>query len=571
MATAQQDARDAITGAGIAVEGCDEALVAGLRSGKHEAFEEFVALYQTSIFNLALRILQHREDARDVAQEVFLKAYRQLPKQSGELRLRPWVYRITVNACYDHLRAGRRRPLSGEADVELRAEPVDQVEQAELGRLFRDSLRTLPPRQQIALLLKDVHGLPHSEIAESLGISRGSAEVLLFRARHSFRRSFTSLTTEPDRAVACTFAEQAAAEAVGGRLSDARHRRILHHAEHCPECRRTVKGWSGAAVGLGIALPLVAVEVFHVSAAAAAAAAGSAAGAAGAALLVSASGSAAGASAAAAVGAAGAAAVLTAPAVSAGLLAKISALLTAKAVTVAAATTCVLTAGSVTAYEVQQQAPLKQLGPTVAAAAAQGLTKKPANAPGSARRGSDATSPGGSTASQVGSAGIAEIHIGPTASVHDQASRVPAGQAGTGAQGPGAKPVPHIRIPAAGLAHTQAMRIRSGRRHRGHVVAPGGNAAHRQRPRPHGPHVVPAPPRTRPAPVPRLGPVPRKDLDRVSQRSQRTRDERVGDDARRARPRAAAAASRMREARLGAESGARARERRLSLPRPSGR
>ena len=541
MATARQEASDAITGAGIAVESCDEALVAGLRAGKHAAFEEFVALYQTSIFNLALRILQQREDARDVAQEVFLKAYRQLPSQSGELRLRPWVYRVTVNACYDHMRACRRRPLPGDADVELREEPVDQVEQAELARLFRDSLRTLPPRQQIALLLKDVHGLPHCEIAESLGISRGSAEVLLFRARHSFRRSFTSLTAEPERTAACTVAERAAAEAVGGRLSDARRRHILHHAEHCPDCRRTVKGWSGAAVGLGIALPLVAVELFHTSSAAAAlagvaaassaAAAGSAAGAAGAALLVSASGSAAGASAAAA--AAGAAATLAAPAMSAGLIAKISTLLTAKAATVAAATTCLLTAGSVTAYEVQQQAtPVRAPGPTVAAAADRaGVTKKPANAPAMARRGSQG---GGAVASSGASSGLAVIHIRATATVHDQASRIAGGRVPVRGQKAWAGGVTHVHIPLAGHVHTEAMRIRSPRRHRGQVTELGSrNGWHRQRPQPQGPQTAPAPPRGGPAPAPHTHSAPVMDVKRVPNRpAQRIRGERAHDDAR---------------------------------------
>jgi RNA polymerase sigma-70 factor, ECF subfamily len=582
MATARQEASDAITGAGIAIEGCDEALVAGLRSGKRQAFEEFVALYQTSVFNLALRILQQREDARDVAQEVFLKAYRTLPSQRGELRLRPWVYRVTVNACYDHLRACRRRPLAGEADVELSEEPVDQVEQAELARLFRDSLRTLPPRQQIALLLKDVHGLPHCEIAESLGISRGSAEVLLFRARHSFRRSFTSLTAEPDRAVACTFAERAAAEAVGGRLSDVRRRHVLHHAEHCPDCRRTVKGWSGAAVGLGIALPLVAVELFHTSSAAAAlagvaaassaAAAGSAVGAAGAALLASASGSAAGASAAAA--AAGAAATLAAPAVSAGLIAKISTLLTAKAATVAAATTCVLTAGSVTAYEVQQQAtPVRGPGPTVAAAADRaGTATKPANAPATARRGSQGTSrAGASAASSAAAVGLSVIHIKATTSVHDQASRIAGGHAATGGRKPGTGGVPHVHMPAVGQAHTEAMRIRSARRHRGMVIEPGGrNGRHQQRPRLHGPQTGQVPRRVKPAAVPRTRPASLRNLDRVSTRpAQRVRGVRAHDAAKPVRGRDSARLPRTQAA--GADGCATALQRRVSPRRPSER
>jgi RNA polymerase sigma-70 factor (ECF subfamily) len=466
MATGWGEATETQTAAEMAVEGRDDSLAEGLRAARAEAFDEFVALYQTPIYNLALRILQDREDARDTTQEVFLKAYRQLPKLRGELRLRPWVYRVTVNACYDHLRASRRRPQNGDAEVELREEPVDRVEQAELGRLFRASLRKLSERQQIALLLKDVHGLPHSEIAECLGISRGSAEVLLFRARHSFRRAYAALSAAPDRSVACTYAERMAAEAVGGRLSEARQRRIVRHAEHCPECRRTVEGWGGALVGLGVALPVVATaELFHASAASAAATA----------VASHAAASAAGVAAAVSGSAAGIAAV-AAPAGTAaatGFLTKLGALFTVKAATVATAATCVVAAGGVTAYEVQCHGANGHGSPPPWLAVALQSRASGLLAAGQVVAAHGLPSPvpsiaaiarpmaAGHGAGSAAKARVAKVEVEPVVRVHSEAARVP------GSSPPvvshkkekKANAVARVSVAAQGHLHTEAMKV----------------------------------------------------------------------------------------------------------------
>lgn len=256
-------ARDAQTSKGGAVCGAareDARLVAALRDGADEAFTLLVADYQTAVYNLAWRLVRDREDARDIAQEVFLKAFRQIPRTTGELRLWAWLYRVTVNACWDHLRVARRRPILAEEPLEVGDHPSSDGEgQAELARVFLACLAQLPPRQQVALLLKDVHGLPHSDIAAALGISRGSSEVLLFRARRSFRNAFTAMSADVQSEAVCRFAERVAAYSVGGRLTEARSRRVLEHAVRCPDCHSTVQRWSGAhAVGLGLALPLIA-------------------------------------------------------------------------------------------------------------------------------------------------------------------------------------------------------------------------------------------------------------------------------------------------------------------------
>ena len=185
-------------------ESRDARLVAGLRRGAPGAFAGLHEEYAAGIYTLAMRMVRHAPDAEDITQDVLIRAYERLPRER-EVLLRPWLYRLTLNRCYDHLRAAaRRRPAvpaggfggrstrSGDArgaEAEL-ASPVDLFEQSELQRLFESALRDLTRRQRAALLLKDVHGLTLVEVAACLELTPGSVEVLLARARKAFRASF---------------------------------------------------------------------------------------------------------------------------------------------------------------------------------------------------------------------------------------------------------------------------------------------------------------------------------------------------------------------------------------------
>ncbi len=89
----------------------DADLVDGLRAGSRDAFERLYELYRARIYNLALRILQSPEDARDITQDVFVKVFRRLPQSRiTDTQLKPWLYRVAVNACYDHLRTRKAPP-----------------------------------------------------------------------------------------------------------------------------------------------------------------------------------------------------------------------------------------------------------------------------------------------------------------------------------------------------------------------------------------------------------------------------------------------------------------------------
>ncbi len=179
----------------------DERLLSDLRRHTPDSLDRLHGLYAVGIFNLALRMVHHRQDAEDITHDVLIRAYERLPRDR-EVRLRPWLYRMTLNRCYDHLRAAaRRRPADPERrDCDVAA-PGDPFEQAELGALFERTLETMSTRQQAALLLKDVHGFSTAELAAMLDVTPGSAEVLLARARTSFRGHFADIAGVETRAV----------------------------------------------------------------------------------------------------------------------------------------------------------------------------------------------------------------------------------------------------------------------------------------------------------------------------------------------------------------------------------
>ena len=183
------------------LEPADERLLSDLRRHTPDSLDRLHSLYAVGIFNLALRMVHQRQDAEDITHDVLIRAYERLPRDR-EVRLRPWLYRMTLNRCYDHLRAAaRRRPVDPERhDCDVAA-PGDPFEQAELSALFERTLETMSTRQQAALLLKDVHGFSTAELAALLEVTPGSAEVLLARARTSFRGRFADMAGVEPRAV----------------------------------------------------------------------------------------------------------------------------------------------------------------------------------------------------------------------------------------------------------------------------------------------------------------------------------------------------------------------------------
>jgi RNA polymerase sigma-70 factor (ECF subfamily) len=168
-------------------------------------FDQLFRDYHQDVYHCAYRMLGDSEEAADVAQDTFVRAYRALPKLERDLRPGPWLYRIATNLCLDRLR--RRKLIRWEPwDVfssvfhprqVARENPEREVVQAESHSLLRQALGRLSARHRQALFLREEQGLSCDEIGESLGISRQAAKSLLFRAREELREQYVALGGEP--------------------------------------------------------------------------------------------------------------------------------------------------------------------------------------------------------------------------------------------------------------------------------------------------------------------------------------------------------------------------------------
>jgi RNA polymerase sigma factor (sigma-70 family) len=233
----------------------DGHIVQGLRRGDPEAFASLYTAYRLPVYNFVARIVGDSEDAKDLTQEVFLKAFRQLPRGDADLNIRPWLYRVAMTTCLDHLRARKRRAATTPIEHDEYPAPGDTFEQAEVSRLVEQTLGRLSERHRLALVLKDLHGLHHGEIAAILGVSRGATETLLFRARASFRQVFLALSAPVEGLVGCPEARRAALMLIERDTSPLARRRFIEHARTCPECKATLKSAAPGAVGLALFLP----------------------------------------------------------------------------------------------------------------------------------------------------------------------------------------------------------------------------------------------------------------------------------------------------------------------------
>jgi RNA polymerase sigma-70 factor (ECF subfamily) len=169
-------------------------LVAAARGGDREAFDAVVRATYADAFALAMRLTANEEDAKDVVQEAYFRAYRGLKRFRGDASFTTWLYRITANCASTQL--GRRnRHRHDELDAETfdvrDARPVIDPEARAEATMLRDrvaeALEALPPRLRAVVVLRDVYDLPHDAIAAELGITEAAAKVRLHRARLRLR------------------------------------------------------------------------------------------------------------------------------------------------------------------------------------------------------------------------------------------------------------------------------------------------------------------------------------------------------------------------------------------------
>ncbi|MEA4893889.1 MAG: sigma-70 family RNA polymerase sigma factor [Oscillospiraceae bacterium] len=173
----------------------EDILVAKVKEGESSAFEALVLENQTRVYNLALRMVGSEEDAYDMSQEAFIKAYNSIALFRGESRFSVWLYRLTTNVCLDFLRSSGRKShgsltyISDEDDekeLEIpdeRFSPETLTEKKELREAVNRGLMCLPKDYRAILLLREIEGLSYDEIAEALALEEGTVKSRIFRAR----------------------------------------------------------------------------------------------------------------------------------------------------------------------------------------------------------------------------------------------------------------------------------------------------------------------------------------------------------------------------------------------------
>jgi len=175
--------------AALSAELEDGALVSAVLRGDSEAFATLVRRYERPVYHLAFRTLRDAEEARDVAQEAFFKAYRSLRTFRIGAKFSTWMYSIAYHACCDRL--SRRKRFSGEelpesADPSPGPEPT--VIALDEAQRLRDAIELLPEKYRVAITLYHLQGRQYEEIAAVLGLPLGTVKTHLFRAKEHLRR-----------------------------------------------------------------------------------------------------------------------------------------------------------------------------------------------------------------------------------------------------------------------------------------------------------------------------------------------------------------------------------------------
>jgi RNA polymerase sigma-70 factor (ECF subfamily) len=170
-------------------------IIRRVQHGDVNAFELLVAAYEKNVFNVALQMVGNREDAQDMAQEAFLKAYNSLPSFRGDSKFSSWLYRIVSNVCLDFKRRQGRRPSSSltveddegetlELDIADESQSPEALLERKLTReAVRRGLQELPDEQRQILLLREIQGMSYEEIGEAMGLEEGTVKSRIFRAR----------------------------------------------------------------------------------------------------------------------------------------------------------------------------------------------------------------------------------------------------------------------------------------------------------------------------------------------------------------------------------------------------
>jgi RNA polymerase sigma-70 factor (ECF subfamily) len=188
----------------------DDELIQEIAAKDHTAFKVLVDRYQALVVNTCYNLLGNRQDAEDVAQEVFVKVYQEARGFRAESKISTWLYRIAVNLSLNHRRKqkwdryldifafskDRRENPAEVLEAPEEDRPDRQLEKKERSRILREALETLPGRQRVAMILHKFEGLSYQEIAEVLQTSLSAVESLIHRGKVNLQKKLLPLIEE---------------------------------------------------------------------------------------------------------------------------------------------------------------------------------------------------------------------------------------------------------------------------------------------------------------------------------------------------------------------------------------
>ena len=185
----------------------EKELVAKAKSGNEKAFETIIKLYESKICSTIFYMIKNKDVVEDVAQEVFIKVYKNIDKFNEQSSLYTWIYRITMNACFDQIKQEKKinyfsnyvETEDGEQEIEFEdpSQNVDDIVSAKLNKeALIKAIRRLPEDQRAIIVLRDIRGFTYWEIADMLKIKLGTVKSKISRARNSLKEELEKLGFE---------------------------------------------------------------------------------------------------------------------------------------------------------------------------------------------------------------------------------------------------------------------------------------------------------------------------------------------------------------------------------------
>jgi RNA polymerase sigma-70 factor, ECF subfamily len=190
-----------------AVAAVDESVwIDRAKAGDEEAFEAIFQIYERQIYGFIYRMMGNAEDANDLTQECFIRAYKALPQTTTDLNISAWLHRIASNACLDVLRRRQRiRWMPWESHKHehlLHGKSLDEPESTALRTetqvQVQEVISRMSPRNRMALILREYEGMSCEDIGQIMGLSRSAVKSVLFRGREEFRKIYRSLEDNAD-------------------------------------------------------------------------------------------------------------------------------------------------------------------------------------------------------------------------------------------------------------------------------------------------------------------------------------------------------------------------------------